>query len=337
MILKRSYIALVFLFLVTGVAFGQHLSHNNNAGGFVRFKKKKRYWSVGPTLMAMNYVGDLDPAENLVSPALRYTRPSFGAVLTYRYSPRFTFRGAFSWGRIKGDDKVSDPDGRDQFRRMRNSNFRNTILELKFDAMYDLRKNLGDYTKRPKKVIPYLFLGVAGFYHNPKAEINGEWVALQPLQTEGKKYSKFQVAVPFGIGVRLYLTSNLDLSFEIGWRKTFTSYLDDVSGTYVDPKTQSVQSATLANRSVDWIDQPANPSALANASKAELAQYIKPGAPEIAYERIYYNEQTGRLEFWGWGQADFQRGNKKADWYILTGFKLTYIIGGRIVCPKFRD
>lgn len=334
----RNGIFSVLLIFVSMLAYSQPHSHTNTGGGFIRFKKKKRYWSVGSSLQAMNYVGDLDPAENLISPAIKYTRPNFGAVGTYRYTPRISFRGTFSWGRILGDDKVSDVSGRDQFRRMRNSDFRNTILELKLDVIYDLKKNLGDYTKRPQTV-PFLFAGIAGFYHNPKGLHNDKWIALQPLKTEGNDYSLYQIAIPFGIGCRWRLSNNWDLAFEIGWRKTFTGYLDDVSKTYIDPKTQSALSAEMANKTVEWINQPVNPALYADASGDVLKGFIKDGAPNIAYERIYYNKENNRLEFMGWGRAGDQRGHTKgkSDWYILTGFHLTYIIGGRVVCPKFRD
>jgi hypothetical protein len=294
---------------------------------------------VGGSLQAMNYVGDLDPAQNFLSPAMRYTRPNFGCFGTYRYNQRFTFRGAFSWGRIYGSDKISDTEGDDQFRRMRNANFRNTISELKFDVIYDLRVNKHDYLSRSGFLIPYVFVGIAGFYHNPKAERNGQWIPLQPLKTEGVAYSKFQVAVPFGLGVRFKLINNFDLAFEIGWRKTFTGYLDDVNRNYVDPQNQSPLAAEMANRSLDWISQPANPAQYENVEKTALRQFIKQGAPDIAYERIYYNKETDRLEFWGWGREGDQRGHKKekADWYILTGVHLSYIIGGHISCPRFTD
>lgn len=332
---KGTAFFIALILLCTSV-YAQPHSHTNTAGGFVRFKKKKRYWSVGAALQAMNYVGDLDPEATPVSPELKFTRPNLGLEATYRYSPRFSFRGSFSWGRIRGNDNVSDPTGDDQFRRMRNSDFRNTILELKVDAIYDLKKNLGDYTKRPHGV-PFLFLGIAGFYHSPQGTHNGQWIALQPLKTEGVTYSKYQVAVPFGIGYRIYLAKNWDLSFEIGFRKTFTQYLDDVGDKYIDPANQSALSAAMANKSVLYINQPSDPSQYAHAPQADLRQFIKDGAPDIAYERIFYNQATNQLEFWGWGQDGFQRGRGKTDWYILTGFHLNYIIGGRIVCPKFRD
>ncbi len=336
---KPIIFILLGILLVNFAIAQHHNSVTNHEAGFNRFKKKKRYWSVGSSLQAINYVGDLDPAENMLSPALRYTRPSFGVDVTYRYTPRFTFRGTLDWGRIKGDDIISDKTGQDMFRRMRNSDFRNTIVELKADVLYDFVKNLGDYTHRPTKTIPYLFVGIAGFYHNPKGMHDGKWIPLKPLKTEGINYSLFQIAVPFGVGCRWRLSRNLDLAFEIGWRKTFTGYLDDVNKAYINPKNQSELSAAMSNKSVEWLNQPEDPSQFANAGRDVLRQFIKDGAPDVAYDRVYYNPETNRIEFWGWGREGDQRGKYKgkSDWYILTGFHLTYIIGGRVVCPKFRD
>jgi hypothetical protein len=337
---SRSIVAFFLLMLLgAGIAYSQPHGHRNKGGGFEKFKKRKQYWSVGGSINAMNYVGDLDPAQNYFSPALRYTKPNFAFSASFRYNKRITYRATLSWGRIMGNDIISGQGGDAQFRRMRNANFRNSITEIKLDVVYDFIIHPHDYTKRPNTVIPYVFGGLAGFYHNPKALHNGKWVALQPLETEGESYSKYQVALPFGVGVRLRLSSNLDLSFEIGWRKTFTGYLDDVNKDYVNPKDQSPQSLELSNTSVDWINQPERPSQYANADYATLSQFIKEGAPDIAYERIYYNRRTDRLEFIGWGRAGDQRGHQKgrSDWYIVTGFNLSYIIGGRLVCPKYKD
>ena len=69
-------------------------------------------------------------------------------------------------------------------------------------------------------------------------------VALQPLRTEGqgmpqypdrKEYSLTQINIPMGIGVKYFLSENVNLSFEIIHRKTFTDYIDDVSTSYIDP------------------------------------------------------------------------------------------------------
>jgi len=40
---------------------------------------------------------------------------------------------------------------------------------------------------------------------------------------------------PMGAGVKYFFSENLNVSFEVIHRKTFTDYIDDVSTTYVDP------------------------------------------------------------------------------------------------------
>ncbi|MCH8048068.1 MAG: hypothetical protein IID44_30610, partial [Planctomycetes bacterium] len=158
-------------------------------------------------------------------------------------------------GRIMGEDrKGSKPSGNDKFRWNRNLSFRNDLLEFKLDAIFDLFENRGTFKKRPDYT-PYAFIGFAMFLHNPKAKINGKWVALKPLSTEGqglgravladgslgreppKPYSLIQPAIPFGVGFRYKLDRQLDIAFEIGWRATFTDYLDDVGGFYYDRQT----------------------------------------------------------------------------------------------------
>ena len=88
------------------------------------------------------------------------------------------------------------------------------------------------------------FAGVAMFGFNPYTlDSLGDKYFLKNLGTEGqglleypdrKKYKNVQFAIPFGIGVRFRITDNAYLGYEIGLRKTFTDYIDDVSKTYVD-------------------------------------------------------------------------------------------------------
>src|SRR5690606_15533698 len=71
----------------------------------------------------------------------------------------------------------------------------------------------------------------------------GTKIFLRDLGTEGqglpqypdkKMYNLVQIAVPFGGGIRLRLSDNVHISYEIGLRKLFTDYIDDVSTTYAD-------------------------------------------------------------------------------------------------------
>jgi len=51
---------------------------------------------------------------------------------------------------------------------------------------------------------------------------------------EKKKYELTQFAIPLGVGFNIALREKAHLGFEMGFRKTFTDYLDDVSGQYPD-------------------------------------------------------------------------------------------------------
>lgn len=290
------------------------------------FKKKSRYTSVGITLNAMNYVGELDPGQGFIEPALRFTRMNLGGTITHRVGPRYTIRGAFSWGRIKGDDAASaSPTGEDIYRNIRNLSFRNDIYEVKADFIVDLFQNRKGMERRALYT-PYAFVGIAAFYHSPQAEYNNEWVDLQSLGTEGQylegvgqdeEYSKFQVSVPFGIGFRYKIGMSLDLAFEIGWRPTFTDYLDDVGGDYVDKAL---------------LGSPGDPVYDLSDRSTE-----KP-LPENAPSHIKVRQQGEHTYYNGYGDGTSNRGdvNGRNDWYIVTGFHLTYIFHPRVICPKFR-
>ena len=49
-----------------------------------------------------------------------------------------------------------------------------------------------------------------------------------------QQYSNFNVCIPVGIGVRKLINKKWSVGGELSFRKTFTDYLDDVSGSYYD-------------------------------------------------------------------------------------------------------
>jgi hypothetical protein len=284
-----------------------------------QFSKRKTYNTVSVQLNAMNYFGDVVPESDFTSLRFKSTRPNIGVTYMHRFTPRISVRGGFAWGRLTGDDaKSASQDEADNYPRfIRNLSFRNDIKELSAVGVFDLFENRGTYLKRAD-FSPYGFVGVAVFAHNPKAEVpggfglpnSGTFVALQPLGTEGQHaanastqgypdpYSRIQIAIPFGLGVKYKLDKNWDLGFEIGWRKTFTDYLDDVSGNYADPADLD---SDLARKLADRSDE----------------------------------QPFGRQL--GWGAYGDQRGDRTdKDWYIVAGFNLNYIIPSKMKNPKFR-
>lgn len=287
-----------------------------------KFKKRYMYQSLGAQLGTINYVGDVDPGSSFFAPAMRYTRPSAGINYMRRMGPRYSVRGNFYWGVIKGNDRVSTGPGNDIYRLQRNLSFRNTLWELTVDGVVDLFPNRKDMRRRVH-FTPYAFAGVGLLFHNPKAELNGKWVALKPLGTEGqnmpgigqdKKYHRFQFVIPYGVGVRYKLSMFLDLALQIGWRYTFTDYLDDVSYEYVDKSLFAYQSdaQVLSDRSTE-----------APVNKDNIVTRV--GSDGRVYEYVP-----------GYGMTGDQRGDIKNDWYVITAFQLNYIIHPNFFFPKFR-
>ncbi len=250
-----------------------------------------------------------------------------------RLGPRISVRGTFSFGRIKGDDYVNSSystkggTSADINRKSRNLSFFSNIYELKGDVVIDLIEHRGRYQKRPD-FVPYMFVGLAYFHHNPKTEFNGKTVNLRDMHTEGqtlldgapKEYSLHQIALPIGLGIRYKLSKQLDLGFEIGWRFTTTDYLDDVGGSY--PNAQELydkaglESLLLSFRSHEVVGDQ-NLQVMTNNL--------------ITIDGVTYQTKGDAVS------GGPRRGTKKdRDAYIITGFHLMYIIPSKVICPKFR-
>lgn len=181
-----------------------------------------QYLEIGTYLGTSTYIGDL--SEQKLSGDFGST---LGIFARYNMSKTFSVKGSFTRGVIKG----SDEDAGKLDIQMRNLSFRSDVVELA--ATGEL--NLMPYNIRDKKTaVPYIFGGIALFHFNPQAQFKGEWLDLAPLHTEAQSYKKFQVAVPFGLGFKFNLSYKVNFGLEFGMRKTFTDYLDDVSGKYPD-------------------------------------------------------------------------------------------------------
>jgi hypothetical protein len=307
-------------------------NYRNSRANDRGLERHERYTSIGGSLNAMNYFGDLAPLDGNFSTDLSLTRPGLGFVITRRFTPRLSIRGTYTVGRLRGDDISADPIAerhKDRFRR--NLHFRNDIQELAFTGIVDLLANREDYTQR-RRITPYAFLGIGLIYHNPRGRVpvsmGDEWVNLRDLRTEGVNYSRIQITVPYGIGGRLKLTERLDLALEIGIRQLFFDYLDDASNQYVDPGTLGSDLArAMAARSLEPIAAATRdqrlPAFLENANR-RIVDYV--GADGVTYPVFEGNLPGGR------------RGNPNDyDIYMVTSLQLTYIILPKSGRAKFRD
>ena len=307
------------------------------AGGF----GKKAFTTLGFSINALNYFGDLAPKSSATSTDISFTRPGFGVHLDRKIGTRYWVRGSLLYGRLQGSDfeSASPDDESARFRYVRNLQFRNDIFEFSAQGVIDITPNYSTFLGRPT-LTPYVFGGVAVVYHNPKGlvpetDINsglpledaGKWVALEPLGTEGQytdgsgvdKYSKIQIAIPVGIGLRYMLNQSFDISVEVGYRHLFFDHIDDVGGNYVDLNTLDGDLArAMSDRSRELVD----------VSSGEARDLTNPMVAEI------FNNRDGNNLISGYGSSSDGsniRGNSSDnDIYIITSIKLTYIMGSSI-------
>lgn len=212
-----------------------------------------------------NYLGEMGGRQGAARPwlldlKLAKTRWNETVYLRYKFHPSLAARLSVNYLRISGDDKLSTNPGR----RYRNLSFRNDIYDVEATInwlFYNPSKPVGLYPRTSLYLTAYLFVGIGGFYHNPKTYYQGQWIALQPIKTEGVTYSRFGYCVPMGLG--FYVTLNKRrrahrIGLEVNWRYTNTDYLDDVSTTYKSPsELPSSLAVALSNRNPELTKQPA--------------------------------------------------------------------------------
>lgn len=195
---------------------------------------------------------------------------SFGGMLGYRYRfhPYWATTTSFNIGMLKGDDALTN----EVIRNTRNLHFKSIIIELeqRIEAIvianekFGNRYNLSRHSKKMKDHNEqlYLFAGIGVSYFNPKANLNGSWVALRPMKTEGqgleggaKETMPITLTIPMGIGYRWGLSRMWRMGIEATYVKTFSDYIDDVSTVYYDPSVLAAQvspdAAYLSNPSVN--------------------------------------------------------------------------------------
>ena len=326
--------------------------------------RREAYWTVGVQLNAFNYFGDIAPLSSSFSTDLSFTRPNFGIEVSKKLSSRLHLRGSFAYGRLRGDDFESADLTTERIGRFgRNLHFRNDIFELAFTAHFELFPSRGRFYRR-RYVSPYIFAGIAGFYHNPQAKVPlnfsgtgaspGEWVNLRPLSTEGQgltrqfgddagtsyasQYSLFQPAIPAGLGVRVRLGDRIDLAFEIGFRFLFFDHIDDVGGNYPDIRDlESDLARALYERS-------AEPNAAVSGDARDLQALIEVvGAQTSLYGVINSDggvdmeDVPGFSRLTSYGLRGEKRGNTPSenDLYLVTGFHLSYILTTKRF-PRYR-
>ncbi len=197
---------------------------------------RSQHLEVGATVGASNYLGDLAPSGLWTS--LGEMNFSGGAFVRYNAIEWVTIRAGLNYAKVSASDaKANSSTG--SSRTLRNLSFRSNVYEFHLTGEINIMGYQPYNLYKPFS--PYVFGGIAVFKFNPQTLYEGSWYNLQPLGTEGQglpdnagKYKLTEFSIPFGAGVKYAINDTWNIGLEIGMRKLFTDYLDDVSTSYPD-------------------------------------------------------------------------------------------------------
>ncbi|AFD05690.1 type IX secretion system protein PorG [Solitalea canadensis] len=202
-------------------------------------------YELGAFVGGAGYKGDLSQFNYF-----RFTDAAFGIIFRKNFNPRNALKVTLTHGKVQANDATSGiPD-----QERRNLRFESPINEL--SVQYEFNFFSLNPFKEGEVFSPYLSAGLSVFNFDPQAE-NGQ--RLQPLGTEGqglegyeKRYRLTTLSVPLAFGLKYQMTERWKLFSELGYRITFTDYIDDVSGYYANlSSVPSTLTRTYADRSAE--------------------------------------------------------------------------------------
>lgn len=160
---------------------------------------------VGFGIGTLNYTGDLARTYNILN-----SRPAATVFYRSNLSQVVSMRAAITAGGIGASDKRPI----DAFAEQRDASFSVFLMEASAVMEYHFMNWRDD--KHILRFTPYVFGGLALF-------------GISGTQNKPSEYSNVQGAIPFGLGMKYILNPKWYLSLEVGARKTFFDYLDNVS------------------------------------------------------------------------------------------------------------
>lgn len=215
-----------------------------------------------------NYLGDLSDGNKLFS----QSGLSFSGGLVYEIYPKLNARLNMSFSKVKGSDSKGSGA-----HKSRNLSFESNV----FDVSASLEYSFNDMNKF--RFTPFVSAGIGAFFFSPYAfSPAGNKQSLRELGTEGQGfagfpelYSKSDLIVPIGVGLKYAASKRVLVQFEFNYRITGTDYLDDVSNNRYASKTlldaRNPLSAQFAYRGTGAY--PANTNRLPRGNPAKKDGY----------------------------------------------------------------
>lgn len=151
------------------------------------------------------YMGDINLHKHFYDPHL-----GAGVFVKYHFNSRYILRFSGLYTELS----ASDSDFSNEFQLLRNNDFETMLIELAMQfEVHFLPYELCEMKR--KSFTPYLQSGLVVYF-------------------SGSSQQPFGMAVPIGFGIKKNLSSHLVIGVEWCFRKTFSDYLDSLSGEDLD-------------------------------------------------------------------------------------------------------
>lgn len=304
----------VITLLLSTLTFAQHTNFNTQRNWSLN--KKELVFGFGAT----QFTGDLG-GRNMIGKDYSLVDIDFPATglggmigFRYRFHPFWATSTNLNISMIRGNDANTN----ELIRESRNLSFRSMVIELsqriecivfaneKFGQRYSLPGHSG---ARNHNEQVYIFAGVGINYFNPKAQYQGSWVALDPLNTEGqglaggaKETLPISATIPMGIGFRFGVGRMWRFGIEATYVKTFTDYMDDVSTNYYDPSLLASPAAQyLSNPAIDntaWFA----PGQQRGQAQKDAYYYLN----IVVQKNITYKDYVQKRRSYHWGKNRYK-------------------------------
>ncbi len=186
---------------------------------------------IGPHVGIGYMICDINPAKHFAQSSLQY-----GGMVRYNHNLRWAFRLEYTHTSLKASDEVI------KWRPERGLNVKTVVNDLSVMAEFNFYEYFTG--KRNKSFSPYLLGGFSVFHYTPYAAVGDSLVKLRDHQAEAApldtsnwrkmlgRDKPIGLSMVFGFGLKTSLSKHLCMTFEWRLHKTFTDYLDDVSGVY---------------------------------------------------------------------------------------------------------
>lgn len=277
-------LAILVFFISIASAKGQNYYYNY-------YYDRPVHFEVGASAGMMNAMTDVGGKKG-IGPNSKAAQFNGSFYVGAMFRDVFGLRVEATWGSIAG----ADSNG---LHKKRNLSFKTPIREIALIG--EFHPTMLKYYDEIPLYSPYVVLGAGWFSFNPRANLGGNWVDLQPLRTEGQGFPQRPGTRPYdlsgfnfmgGLGLKYDISHVVTARAELLLRHTFTDYLDDASTIYVDP---------------DWFDANLHPA------KAALARQL--------YDRS--NEKDPLYS----GPYAIRSNPKTNDHYLTFNFKLGINLG----------